>query len=98
MGNVRSGRDIDAALRKKGFRRETDGKHIWYHFTNANGEVSHVKTMISHGMLGSTIGAPLISEMARQLHFSKRQFLEFVDCHIDEEALRTLYQEQGLEL
>ena len=33
MGNIRSGRVIDAALRKKGFVRETKGKHFRYFLT-----------------------------------------------------------------
>ena len=42
MGNARTGRDIDAALRKKGFRRDLDGKHIWYYFQDEHGEDSCV--------------------------------------------------------
>jgi hypothetical protein len=67
MSSVRKGRNIDAALSKKGFQRETDGDHIRYVLTGTD-----VKTKISHGAMGDTIGANLISRMARQLHLTKK--------------------------
>ena len=91
MGSARS-RNIDAALRKKGFRREMDGKHVRYFLTNGE----QVRTMMSHGDSGTSIGAPLISAMSRQLHLSKRQFLDLIDCTLSEEAYRTVLREQGL--
>ena len=95
MSSVRSGRAIDAALRKKGFRRDLDGKHIWYYFQDFQGEDSSVKIMMSHGVFGETIGASLISQMARQLHLSKTQFLDLIDCSMDEAEYRTVLHEQG---
>jgi hypothetical protein len=89
MGNVRSGRDIDAALRKKGFRRDATGKHIQYYLVAAPGEPEpDVRTMMSHGMMGKTIRAGLIGTMARQLNITKTQFLALIDCTLDEEGLR----------
>ncbi len=95
MSNVRSGRVIDAALRKKGFRREMDGKHIWYHFSKSNGKDSDVKVMMSHGMMGSTLSAKLISDMAKQLRLTKSQFLAFIDCTLDEKGYREILEKQG---
>ena len=85
MGNVRSGRDIDSALRKKGFHCETKGDHFYYHYFSLAGERTSIKTKISHGIGGGTIGAPLISVMSQQIHLSKQQFLDFVDCTLTEE-------------
>ena len=96
MGNVRTGRDIDAALRKKGFRRDLDGKHVWYFFQDKRGEDSCVKVMISHGAMGTTLGAPLIALMARQIHLTKSQFLELIDCTMSESDYRTILQDQGV--
>ncbi len=92
MGNARSGRDIDAALRLKGFRRDMEGKHIRYFLTDEE----QIRTMISHGDLGTTIGAPLISKMSRQLRLTKQQFLDFVDCTISEEDYRAILRDQGI--
>ena len=88
MGNVRSGRDIDAALRKKGFTRDSDGDHLRYFFTMPDKGKMRIMTLMSHGTFGETIGAPLISQMARQLRLTKKQFLELVDCTMDEEGYR----------
>ena len=94
MSNVRSARDIDKALRKKGFRREMDGKHIHYFFPGANGGKSGIFTSISHGMGSTTIGDTLLGLMTRQLHLTKKQFLDLIDCPISEEDYRTILREQ----
>ena len=75
MGSTRKGRDIDSALRRKGFNRNVSADHIFYHFGNTK-----IGTKMSHGMMSSSLGAKLIGEMARQLHLSKTQFLALVDC------------------
>jgi hypothetical protein len=96
MGSTRKGRDIDAALQKKGFRCERDGKHIWYYFRESNGEDSNVKVMMSHGMMGSSLSAKLIGDMARQLHLTKKQLLALIDCPLDESGYRTILEEHGI--
>ena len=98
MGNVRTGRDIDAALRKKGFRRDLDGKHIWYYFQDEHGEDSCVKVMVSHGVMGTTLGTPLIALMARQIHLTKTQFLDLIDCPLDEESYRQILRNAGFDV
>ena len=90
MSSVRSARDIDRALRRKGFRREMDGKHIHYFFSESDGTKSGIFTLMSHGMGATTIGNPLISLMASQLHLTKRQFLDLIDCTLDEEGYRNI--------
>ena len=90
MGRVRKGREINAALCKKGFRQEIDGDHICYFLNGAK-----VKTKISHGMMGRTLGPELLSLMSRQLHLDKTRFLDFIDCKVSEEDHRTILREQG---
>lgn len=89
MGRVRKGRDIDTALCKKGFRREIDGDHFCYFLTG-----SKVKTKMSHGMMGHTIGAQLLGLMARQLHLTKALFLDLIDCTLDEAGYRDILNSQ----
>ena len=79
MGSNRKGRDIDAALCKKGFSRKKSGDHFRYAFAGT----PYIRTMMSHGVLGDSIGADLISRMSRQLHLSKEQFLDLIDCNLD---------------
>jgi hypothetical protein len=93
MSSVRSGRSIDSALQRKGFLRVSEGDHVHYYFLRRNGERSSIKTKMSHGMLGSTISVKLIGDMARQLHLTKRQFLDLIDCPLDEEGYRQILQD-----
>ena len=89
MSNTRSGRSIDAALRKKGFVRSVDSDHVVYRLFSIHGELL-ARTKISHGMMGSSINVHLISVMARQLHLTKNQFLELIECSLDEEGYRDI--------
>lgn len=93
MGRVRKGRDIDAALCKKGFRREIDGDHFCCFLTG-----SKVKTKTSHGMMGHAIGPELLGLMARQLHLTKARFLDLIDCPLDETAYREILRDQGFDV
>ena len=79
MSSNRKGRDIDAALRKKGFSRNKSSDHFRYTFVGA----PYIRTMMSHGVMGDSVGADLISRMSRQLHLSKEQFLDLIDCNLD---------------
>ena len=91
MGSNRSGRDIDGALRRKGFRRDSSGKHIQYFLTAVpDGPEPDIKTMMSHGMQRGTLSAKLIGEMSRQLHLTKKQFLELIDCTLNEDGYREI--------
>jgi len=65
MGSVRSGRDIDTALRKKGFTCKFDGKHLRYTFFTGQKRAG-VCTLLSHGAMGDMLCANLISRMSRQ--------------------------------
>ncbi|MGL6227525.1 MAG: hypothetical protein ACRC10_12970 [Thermoguttaceae bacterium] len=96
MGRVYHGREIDAALRKKGFHRNVDGKHIVYSICNLADETEYkVLTHLSHGMSGTTVSAKLLSQMSRQLRLRKDQFLALIDCSLDETQYRLILQEQG---
>jgi hypothetical protein len=98
MSNVRSGRSIDSALRKKGFLRDSDGDHVNYYFLRQTGERTSIKTKMSHGMLGSTIDVNILSKMAHQLHLTKKRFLDFIDCLLDEEEYRQVLRDAGFEV
>ncbi len=45
---------------------------------------------MSHGTAYKTIGDPLLGEMARQLGLVKKQFLELVDCTLDQQGYEKL--------
>ena len=91
MSSVRKGREIDAALCQKGFQKEPTGKHIRYFLQG----FSEIRTMMSHGMMGSTLSANLITRMARQLRLTKAQFLDLIDCTLTEADYRDILENQG---
>lgn len=77
-------RDIRKSLSRKGFVEESKGKdHIWLNYILENGQKTTIRTKISHGKV--TIGEPLISAMARQLHIDKKQFIDLVSCSLSKE-------------
>jgi hypothetical protein len=96
MSSVRSGRVIDAALQRKGFNRTDEGDHLWYFLPRIDGEGYLVRTKMSHGMMGETVGVELIVLMARQCRLTKKQFLSLIDCPIDETEYREILRQQGL--
>ncbi|MDR0327507.1 MAG: hypothetical protein LBI05_04340 [Planctomycetaceae bacterium] len=83
----RNGRDIDSALRKKGFWRDKSGDHFFYFYGSTK-----IKTKMSHGTMGDSIGAGLISRMSRQLHLSKERFLDLIDCNLDAAGYRAIIE------
>ena len=91
MGSTRKGRDIDAVLRKKGFWRNVSSDHVFYYFGSTD-----ISTKISHGMLGSSLSADLISRMAKQLRLTKKQFLDLIDCTLDETGYRAILESRGI--
>ena len=96
MGSVRSARDIEAALVKKGFQRVDGGDHIRFYFYGANNDAPIARTKISHGKDGNTVSAKLMGEMARQLRLTKSQFLALIDCTLSEEDYREVLEKRGL--
>ncbi|WP_439492304.1 hypothetical protein [Bosea sp. (in: a-proteobacteria)] len=75
--------DIDAALLRKGFRKD-EGDHHYYIYWNLSGKKTIKKTKMSHGSSYKTIGDPLLGAMAKQVGLTKKSFLELVDCTLDQ--------------
>jgi len=88
----RKNHTIVARLKKKGFTSEMS-KHIKLTFQH-NGCDTQIRTWVSHGK--KEIGDRLLSLMAEQLHLSKQQFMETIDCTIDEADLNSIYSGKDL--
>lgn len=98
MPRVFEGRDLSSGLCKKGFFRNVTGKHIQFFLENNDAHESGIVTMMSHGMLGKTISANVISQMAKQCQLSKNQFIELVDCRLSEKEYRVILREKGFDV
>ncbi|KUK69056.1 MAG: Uncharacterized protein XE11_1580 [Methanomicrobiales archaeon 53_19] len=59
-----------------------------------NGCDKAIRTWVSHGK--KEIRDKLLGLMAAELHLSKQQFIELVDCTIDEPELILIYKEKDL--
>ena len=68
-------------------------KHIKLTFRH-NGCDTQIRTWVSHGK--KEISDRLLSIMAEQLHLSKQQFMETIDCTVNEADLRIIYSEKDL--
>jgi hypothetical protein len=77
--------DIDYALSRKGFLKESASHHLMYWFY-LNGKKTSIRTKMSHGE--SEIGNPLISRMSHDLRLTKAEFLSFIECRINGDVYR----------
>ena len=80
---VRSKRDVESALKKKGFRQD-EGDHHWFIYWTADGLKTTIRTKTSHGST-KDLGDGLLKEMARQLRTDKGNFLDLIDCPLSRE-------------
>jgi hypothetical protein len=88
----RSTAQIERALSKKGFRRR-DTHHKYYGLTVAD-QPTLVETRISHGI--AEYGDALLAQVAKQLHLSKLELLDLIDCRLDEVGYVALLREKGI--
>ena len=73
----RSRKDVESALKSKGFQQNEGDHHFFIYFTK-KGKKTLAKTKTSHGM--REIADDLLSQMAKQCKLTKSQFLDLVDC------------------
>lgn len=90
---VKSKREVESALKKKGFQQD-EGDHHWFIYWTAEGKKSTVRTKTSHGST-KDLGEGLLKEMARQLRISKTQFIDLVDCPMQREEYEILLERSG---
>lgn len=89
---VRAKRDVEAGLKKKGFRQD-EGDHHWYTYWTEDGKKTPVHTKTSHGNT-KDLGDHLIGQMSRQIGLTKAKFLDLVDCPLSREAYNEILVEQ----
>lgn len=85
---------IEKALLKKGFKKET-GDHVYYVYYTLEGIMTNVFTKTSHSPKMKDISDDLLSQMAKQCHLTKHDFLKLVDCPLDREQYEQLLSLNG---
>lgn len=85
--------DVESGLERKGFRKE-DGDHNFFVYWTINGQKTKVRTKTSHGARRTTLGARLLSDMAKQCRLRNKQFLDLIDCDIEQVDYERLISSQ----
>ena len=88
---ARSSRDIERALLRKGFRAR-DSHHRQFMLFENDAPLP-VFTYLSHD--GKEYGDNLLALVARQMHLSKRELLEFIDCRMSGSSYVAKLREKG---
>jgi len=89
---ARSKLKIGRALTKKGFVEDRARTHI--RFTLCVDDIDeHLSTLYSHS--NYDCDDALLGLMAKQLRLTKQQFLDLVDCSLDQEGYVKILKEQG---
>lgn len=76
-------RDVDSALKKKGFKDALKRHHSYYFFWYKN-KKTNIFTKISHNE--KDISDNLCSQMAKQIKLSNQEFKSFVSCPLQQEG------------
>lgn len=79
----RKHRDIRTSLAKKGFEVNTQKDHVILTYRTMHGELTTVRTKLSHASSGHEVSDSLLGPMARQVGLSKADFLLLIDCPMD---------------
>lgn len=74
-------RKVKQSLAKKGFEEESSDHY--YFVLCENGKKTRVYTKTSRN--NQDIDDPLISLMSQQLHLTKRQFMDLINCPLSKE-------------
>jgi len=87
-------RELQKALRKKGFIEKEGGRHTKYILTE-NGKKKRVMTIISRGKDKEELGPALVRRIMKQLHFDDpKKFEDFVKCPMSYEDYLTMLREK----
>jgi len=75
---------IDGALRGKSFQKSSTHHDMYWFYVGE--KKTSVRTRLSHGV--SEYGDSLLGQMARQLHLTRADLGELIECPLTEDAYR----------
>ena len=91
----RKARVVERGLLRKGFRiTYTHHRRFVYHTLDGE-EPQTVSTIMSHGA-DRDVSDQLIAKMARQLHLTRRQFDDLIDCRLSQLDYEAMLRRNGL--
>ena len=74
-------KEVEAALLRKGFR-ENETHHTYFVYYDEAGKKTRARTKTSHG--NRELNSFLISQMAKQVFLTKKDFAKLVDCSLNQ--------------
>jgi hypothetical protein len=86
---------VESALLGKGFQKNEKDHHYFIYFTT-DGKKTTAKTKTSHSKKIKDIPDNLLSQMAKQCFLTKTEFLNLVDCPLNQEMYEDILQKQGI--
>ncbi|MHC5936232.1 hypothetical protein [Nostoc sp.] len=86
---------VEAGLLSKGFQETQNDHHYFIYFTK-EGKKTTAKTKTSHTKKIKDIPDNLLSQMAKQCHLTKPQFLDLVDCPLTQDKYEEILPKQGI--
>lgn len=81
------------SLLVKGFEHSEGGNHEKYYLYDRHGRRTSVFTVLSRRRASEDVDVGLQNQIAKQLKISRRQFVEFVDCSLTQEAYERYLEE-----
>ncbi|MBZ3935513.1 type II toxin-antitoxin system HicA family toxin [Methanimicrococcus blatticola] len=84
-------REIESALKKKGFIEVRNGDHKHYYFVDESG-YTFLKTRVSHG--NPEYSGRLLSSLMKQLHLNSSQLQDLVNCPLTKDRLHQIYEQE----
>ncbi|MEL7244323.1 MAG: hypothetical protein AAGM40_18610 [Cyanobacteria bacterium J06573_2] len=91
----RQKKKVESALLSKGFYK-SDKHHHYFVYHTIEGHKTSLKTKTSHTKKMKDIPDNLISQMAKQCHLSKDEFLNLVDCPLTQEKYEHILQTKDI--
>lgn len=89
----RDNRRIESSLQAKGFKKDDKDHHYFLYWT-LDGKLTTIKTKASHGST-KTISDSLIAMMAKQCSLEKKDFLNLVDCPLNQKKYEEIIRDKG---
>jgi len=89
-------KNINKNLPKKGFVKEEDKHHIYFHH-HLNGVATGVSTYISHSKKISDYSGRLLTDVRKQLELdSNQEVVDLVNCPMNGEQYNDILRQKGL--
>ncbi len=91
----RDKKKVESGLTNKGFRQK-EGDHHFFIYWTLDGKTSSIRTKTSHTPKMKEISDGLLGQMAKQCKLNKQDYLDLVDCPMDQKIYEQKLEEMGL--